>query len=192
MYTFKEYIKREILKSNEKFSWLKVYRKLKSRRENNYIFWYRASYVLYRKNNRFLKSISKKINKRINSKYCCDFNRKSDIGIGLYIAHLSGIVIAANVKIGEDFVICQNTTIGLSGHQKETVDGYYINIGSNVNVGANTCIIGSGLTIGDNVIIGAMSFVNDDISSNRAYITKKQSYTKQINKKLTQAAKCGN
>ncbi|MEB8564653.1 DapH/DapD/GlmU-related protein, partial [Salmonella enterica subsp. enterica serovar Lubbock] len=35
----------------------------------------------------------------------------------------------------------------------------FIIIGNNVDIGANTCIIGS-ITIGDNVTIGAMSFVN--------------------------------
>ncbi|MEH6499792.1 MAG: hypothetical protein V7751_10435 [Pseudoalteromonas distincta] len=53
-----------------------------------------------------------------------------------------------------------------------------ITLGDNVDIGAHTCIIGSGLVIGSNVRIGAMSFVNKDIPDNVTYITRKESYTR--------------
>ena len=188
MYTFKEYIKKEIVKSDDKISWIRAYRKIKNRRERYYLFWYRASYVLHRKDSKFLQKLAKRINKKINFKFCCDFHRKSEIDIGLDIGHLSGIVIAANVKIGKNFKIRQNTTVGLSGHNNKKIDGYDLIIGDNVDVGANTCIIGNGMRIGDNVIFGAMSFVNENIDSNITYITKKQSFKK--NHTLNSSRKC--
>ncbi|EEC9965547.1 serine acetyltransferase, partial [Escherichia coli] len=51
--------------------------------------------------------------------------------------------------------------------------GSRVKIGSNVDIGANCCIIGLSRKIGDNVKIGAMSFINKDIPSNCTYITKK-------------------
>ena len=46
---------------------------------------------------------------------------------------------------------------------------------SHVDVGANSCIIGTGIEIGDNVVIGAMSFINKNVPSNHTYITEKTS-----------------
>jgi serine acetyltransferase len=87
-------------------------------------------------------------------------------------------VIAQTVKIGKNFVIRQNTTIGTSGHKKNPENPYDIEIGDNVNLGANCCIIGNGLKIGSQVTIAAMSFVNKDIPANVIYITKKSSEVK--------------
>jgi len=152
--------------------------KIRKNRECNFIFWYRVSYVLQRKKHRFARSWAKKINNRIKFRFCCDVSRKSSIDIGFQIGHLAGIVIAQNVKIGKNFVIRQNTTIGTSGHKKNPVSPYDIEIGDNVNLGANCCIIGNGLKIGSQVTIAAMSFVNKDIPSNVIYITKKNSEVK--------------
>lgn len=49
-YSFKDYIQAEVLNPNTDFCLLKVYKKIKNRRVENFLFWYRASYVLYRKN----------------------------------------------------------------------------------------------------------------------------------------------
>lgn len=91
------------------------------------------------------------------------------IDTGLKIAHYNGIVICAEVVIGKNLHIRQNTTIGIKTQENINT----ILIGDNVDIGANSCIIGDNLKIGDNVIIGAMSFVNNDIPSNCTYITKK-------------------
>ena len=70
------------------------------------------------------------------------------------------MVITGSVKIGKNFFIRQNTTIGI---KTLGLDTYDLIIGDNVSVGANSCIIADTLRIGDNVTIGAMSFVNKDI-----------------------------
>ena len=174
MYTFRDYIVSEVLKPKDKFSWLKVLKRVRVSREANYLFWYRASYVLFRKNSFLSKKISKLINNKIRFKYCCDIHRESCIDIGLRIGHLSGIVINPDVKIGKNFHVRQNTTIG--SVNDATSNG--IIIGDNVEVGANTCIAANDLRIGNNVTIGAMSFVNKNIANNTTYITKKESIQK--------------
>lgn len=97
----------------------------------------------------------------------------ADIAEGLAVGHGMGIVITKNVKIGKNFQIRQNTTIGLDGKTDEPII-----IGNNVDIGANSCIVGSGISIGDNVIIGAMSFVNKSIPADHTYITTKASFLK--------------
>ena len=174
MYTFKEYLIYEILKPKDKFSWRKILKRINNSREANYIFWYRAAYVLFRKENYFANKISKRINKKIRFKYCCDIHRESEIDIGFRIGHLSGIVINPKTKIGKNCEIRQNTTIGTIDDSKSKG----VTIGNDVNIGANSCIIGDGIKIGNNVTLGAMSFVNKDIASNTVVITKKETIAK--------------
>lgn len=64
-----------------------------------------------------------------------------------------------NAKIGSNCKIQANVVIG------GKYDGGVPIIGNNVEIGANTCLIG-GITVGDNVIIGAGSVVVKDIPSN--------------------------
>ncbi|EGZ4350130.1 serine acetyltransferase [Salmonella enterica subsp. enterica serovar Portland] len=120
------------------------------------------------------------INRKLNSKFGIDIELGAVIGYGLDIPHHMGIVITKKARIGCNLSLKQNTTIGNKQGLKE--DDFII-IGNNVDIGANTCIIGS-ITIGDNVTIGAMSFVNKSIPANSIYITKKTSeVTPLINRK---------
>lgn len=111
------------------------------------------------------------INRKLNSKFGIDIELGAVIGYGLDIPHHMGIVITKKARIGCNLSLKQNTTVGNKQGLKE--DDFII-IGNNVDIGANTCIIGS-ITIGDNVTIGAMSFVNKSIPANSIYITKKTS-----------------
>src|SRR5690606_8747485 len=92
----------------------------------------------------------------------------AQIAEGLQLSHMQGIVIFRTVQIGRNFTIRQNTTIG-TDFKSEAL----LVIGDNVDVGANSCIIGSGISIGDNVTLGAMSFVNRSIPANHIYFTEK-------------------
>ncbi|OAT40966.1 serine acetyltransferase [Hafnia paralvei ATCC 29927] len=49
---------------------------------------------------------------------------------------------------------------------------YSINIGNNVDIGANACIISDVIKIGNNVTIGAQALVLSDIPDNSIYINK--------------------
>lgn len=84
-----------------------------------------------------------------------------NIGSGFYPAHPFATILNAN-SIGKNFSCRQCTTIG------NKIDGrndLVPTIGDNVNVGANTVIIGK-ITIGNNVIIGAGSVIVNDIPDN--------------------------
>jgi serine O-acetyltransferase len=174
-YTFKEYVRHEVINKskNTNMSISRVMGRLRIR-EYNFIFWYRASYVLHRKNTFLAKKVARYINDRIRFKFCCDIHRESEIGIGLKIDHLSGIVINPNTSIGGNFRIFQNKTIGTA----QLMNSTGVIIGDNVMVGANSCIIGNGIKIGSDVNIGAMSFVNKSIDDGLTYITIKESNTK--------------
>ena len=84
------------------------------------------------------------------------------IGKKAYVLnHPYGTIINAK-KIGDNFTVCQLTTIGNGMHGRNDL---VPTIGNNVSVGANVNIIGD-ITIGDNVLIGAGSVVVKDVPSN--------------------------
>lgn len=93
---------------------------------------------------------------------CCQIPQRYLFSVNF--PHPVGIVISSHVKIGKNVVIYQNVTIGgedLSAHI--SVD--YPEIGNNVIIYAGSVIAGR-IKVGDNVIIGANSFVSEDIPAN--------------------------
>lgn len=90
--------------------------------------------------------------------------RKLTVGKGLSLYHGHALVLNQGVIIGNNCVLRNSTTIG----HKKLADGSHSacpRIGSNVDIGANVCIIGD-IEIGDNVIIGAGSVVIKNIPAN--------------------------
>ncbi|MCU7939959.1 MAG: serine acetyltransferase [gamma proteobacterium symbiont of Bathyaustriella thionipta] len=169
----KDYFHAEIIGSKDrKFSWWKVLRRARRSKRCNFIFWWRIANYLHTKKGT-LKSLSNTLGNRMVSKHNMEVMLGAEIDEGFVIGHNVGIVIAKNVKIGKNFTIRQNCTIGLDDKSNEPIV-----IGDNVEMGANSCIIGSGITIGDNVTLGAMSFVNKDIPSDSIVITKKETIIK--------------
>ena len=158
----------EFLK-NKKFKWNKLLAKM-FREKNTYIVWWRLASEMGFHGNKKQKAVAKKIHKKITIKYNIDIGFGAKIGKGFVIDHYVGVVIIALVKIGENFSIRQNTTIGNG----------CVEIGDNVYIGANSCIISNKgispdnpLRIGSNVTIGAMSFINKDIPDNCVVYTEK-------------------
>jgi serine O-acetyltransferase len=81
------------------------------------------------------------------------------IGHSFYIGHFGGIIINANVIIGDNCNIAQGVTIGISGlDEKRGVP----KIGNNVYIGVNSVIAGK-IYIGDNVLIAACSLIIKDV-----------------------------
>lgn len=158
---------------DRKFSIWKLWRRSAKYGGRNFVFWFRAAQYFHSKQSVFLKSLAKRINRNLIRRYSVEIMLGADIDEGLWVGHPMGIVINSGCVIGKNFLIRQNTTIGTT----ETELGRHqpIFIGDNVSVGANSCIVGSGLRIGDNVRIGAMSFVNKDVPDNCTYITVKES-----------------
>lgn len=167
--TLKEFLCVEIL-GGSRFSWLKVLRRARSSRSKNYIFWFRVASYFHASEARVFRSLAKRINKRLIGKYSVEIMLGAKIGIGLKIIHPMGIVIWRGAVVGSNLTIRQNTTIGTT-----RADNKPIVIGDNVNIGANTCIIGDGISIGDNVKIGAMSYVGCDVPDDCTFVTIKES-----------------
>ena len=89
-----------------------------------------------------------------------DIDDTTHIGFGFNVYHGQGLIINRATIIGKNLLVRHNTTIGNS-----KFDGKCPVIGNNVNIGANSVIIGD-IKIGDNAIIGAGSVVVKDVPEN--------------------------
>ena len=82
---------------------------------------------------------------------------KTDIGAFTYINAKNGVVIEDHVQIGSHCSIYSISTI-------DNKEGAVV-LKNNCKIGSHTVIM-PGLTIGENSVIGACSFVNQDIPDN--------------------------
>lgn len=112
---------------------------------------------------------SKRINRDLISNFNVDIMLGAIIGDNPWINHFSNVVITNFAVIGDNVSIKQGVTIGV-----KNINGshYSINIGNNVDIGANACIISDVIKIGNNVTIGAQALVLSDIPDNSIYINK--------------------
>jgi putative colanic acid biosynthesis acetyltransferase WcaB len=102
-----------------------------------------------------------------------DLPEKVKAGKGLCIYHGQGLIVNEEAVFGEYVTLRQNTTIG-----NKFDGGKSPKFGNNVNIGANSVIIGD-ITIGDNVTIGAASVVTKDLPSNVTVIGNPAKILKQ-------------
>lgn len=163
----REYWRIEVIRK-DKFSWRRLLTN-KSNRRRNFLFWWRLANEMHKHGSRRYQKVASRIGDKLKEKYAADVELGAIIGPGLHIPHHTGVVISKRARIGSNCVIRQNTTIGAVQGMKENA---VITIGDNVDIGANSCLIGS-INIGNNVTIGAMSFVNKDIPANSVFITRK-------------------
>ena len=87
---------------------------------------------------------------------------------GLIIHHGQALVVHGRVTIGQNCLLRHCTTIG----SKQLPNGEYSKcpqIGDNVDIGSNVCIIGD-ITIGDNVRIGAGSVIVKSVPANSVVV----------------------
>ena len=147
----------------------------RARKDNNLRFLFSFRLAQYLNSKGGLRAArARKMQQKLNLKYAVDIDISASIAPGFRIAHLPGVVITGNANIGRNFFIRQNTTIGI---KTLGLDHYALNIGDNVSVGANSCIIADHLTIGDNVTIGAMTLVTKDIASDCTFYNKREAVT---------------
>ncbi|WP_227676979.1 serine acetyltransferase [Klebsiella sp. BDA134-6] len=156
----------EVIGNAKPFSWRRVAHRYKRNFKVRYIFWWRVASYFYSKGGSLNHAIAKKINRKITLKYGTEIQLGAKISPGITFGHHVGIVISCASVIGVNFHVRQNTTIGV---KKGIISK--INIGDNVEIGANCCIIGDDLTIGNNVVIGAMAFINRNIPSDSTCFT---------------------
>lgn len=161
----------EILDPAKPFSWWRLLRRARRSNSSKCLFWLRLSQYLFGLKPRGARSLGKMINKSLTREFGVEIMLGAQIEEGLQLGHPTAIIIYSGVRIGKNCCIRQCTTIG--SIEKGNLP---ISLGDNVDIGAHTCIIGSGLNIGNNVRIGAMSFVNKDIPDNVTYITRKESF----------------
>lgn len=93
----------------------------------------------------------------------CEISPKANIGPGFVIYHPFGIVIGPSSRIGSNFVIRQNCTVG----QQKNLNDRPI-IGDNVEMGANSLILGN-IHVGNGVRLGANSLLISDAPVSGTY-----------------------
>lgn len=108
------------------------------------------------------KAYSRVIYIRIMRRYGCCIFPNAKVGKGFWITHPVGIVIG-KCDIGENFIIYQNTTVGVKRNGDVPV------IGDNVVLCTNSVILGS-IKVADNITIGASSLVINDLSVAGTYV----------------------
>lgn len=95
--------------------------------------------------------------------YGIELARSARIGRRFLIGHQGAIVIHRHGTFGDDCVVRQGVTLGVS---TEMVKGQGPVIGNNVSFGVGCVIVGN-VRIGDNVQIGPNCVVTTDVPSDR-------------------------
>ncbi len=99
---------------------------------------------------------------------CVELRAKTQVGPGMKIEHGYGMVINDNTIIGKNFHIRHCVTIGCQ-MMPDGSQGPSPVFRDNIEIGANSCIIG-GITIGNNAKIGAGSVVIKDVPDNAVVV----------------------
>lgn len=105
----------------------------------------------------------------IEQPFLCDYGYNIHIGKNFYSNHNLVILDEAPVVFGNNVFIAPNCGFYTAGHPLDASErnrglefARPINVGSNVWIGANVCVL-PGVSIGDNCVIGAGSVVVKDI-----------------------------
>ncbi|WP_312239729.1 serine acetyltransferase [Pantoea sp.] len=162
----KEYWLKEVTRK-EKFSWADIPKRIQSRRRY-FLFWWRLANEMFMTGDKSIRKSAKRINSRLKDRFGVEIMLGAQIGPGLHIPHLNGIVVTDTLIAGKNLTILQNTTIGKRHKYQEGM----IRIGDNVSIGAGAHILGNNLTIGDDVLIGATSVVLKNVPSGMVYFIK--------------------
>lgn len=109
----------------------------------------------------------------------CSFS--PNIGEGLGLLHLNGIVIHGNANIGQDCTILQQVTIGESGKKKDS--GKVPKIGDRVFIGTGAKLLGN-IIIGNDVRIGANAVVTKNIPDSCTVVGYNKIIKNEINEDM--------
>lgn len=166
----KECLHLEVVGKNRTFTWRKAILRAIKHRRVRFIFWWRIAKYCHAKGG-YWRRIAGKIERKRLDRFDVKIPLSVEIGKGLNIAYLTGIVIGHRVTIGENCAIKPGVTIGLRGH----FDQMDIQIGNNVSIGCNASILGGKVRIGNDVTIGAHALVMCDVPDNSVFITRVES-----------------
>lgn len=125
------------------------------------VFLHRLGVWFHKRRWSFLASLSQ----RLMHHLChCWISVDAEIGSGFLIAHVGGIVIGGETRIGKNCDIRQNVTFG--GNFNRIIDGRSQPwVEDNVSFGVGSVVIGP-VKIGSNSIIGANTVVTRDVPEN--------------------------
>lgn len=121
------------------------------------VFWYRVNRFLYLHKipGRELLSAWRML------RFGNDISYYADFGPGLFLVHLSGIVVGGKVVVGKNATILNGVTIGAKARDNLEMP----QIGHDVYIGSAAKVIGA-ITVGNNVTIGALTLCNKNIPDN--------------------------
>jgi serine O-acetyltransferase len=126
---------------------------------------------LFRLSQHFFKKkfflLSKIVNNRLIRKYGAFISPKCEIGLGLKLKHINGVVIGEGVKIGKNAIIYHQVTIGGQNLGDSELNNYPI-IGDNVTFFSGSKVFGK-IHIGSNSVIGSNAVVIRDVDNNSVY-----------------------
>lgn len=130
-----------------------------------HIVWrYRRNHWLYE---RGFKKLALYLAKRCRKAYGADIHPAATIGRRFTIDHGQGIVIGGTTIIGDDCLMYQGTTLGMTGKKLE--GKRHPTLGNNVLLGAGSIVLGD-ITLGDNVRVGAGSVVVKDVDADQTVV----------------------
>ncbi len=106
------------------------------------------------------KTLARWLAKRMRVRMGADIHPAATIGRRFSIDHGIGVVIGGTAVIGDDCLLYQGVTLGMT--TKKMGGKRHPTLGNNVLVGANATILGN-ICVGDNARVGAGAVVVDEV-----------------------------
>lgn len=169
---FKEHIEAEIPILKRYFALIRPVMLLKVRRNNfsyDAIYMFRYCLFFLKSTNFLKKQMAKRYRRLLAYRYGILFSvtSKTKFGKGLRFPHPTGIVIGADVNVGENCIIYQNVTIG-GARVGEGAQSKYPTIGNNCILYAGSKILGE-ISISDGTTVGANAVLLRDTEPDSTY-----------------------
>lgn len=124
---------------------------------------YRQQHWLYERGHR---TLALWLAKRSRIRYGADIHPAAKIGRRFTVDHGIGVVVGGTTIIGDDCLMYQNATLGMTGKHGGK---RHPTLGNGVLVGAGSILLGA-ITVGDGAYIGAGSVVVDNVPANTTVV----------------------
>ena len=124
---------------------------------------YRVCHWLYERGHR---GLALWLATRTRVRYGADIHPAARVGRRLTIDHGVGVVIGGTAIIGDDCLIYQGVTLGMTGKHGGK---RHPTVGSNVMLGAGSIVLGD-ISVGDGALVGAGSVVVHDVPANTTVV----------------------
>ena len=124
---------------------------------------YRRQHWLYERGHR---TLALWLAKRSRIRYGADIHPAARIGRRFTVDHGIGVVIGGTAVIGDDCLMYQNATLGMTGKHGGK---RHPTVGDGVLIGAGSILLGA-ITVGDGANVGAGSVVVDNVPANTTVV----------------------